>query len=174
MELESLVKQLKKNKLVMPSSSKSVQYHRSKIEKIIPHRDPIFLVDQINKIDIEDRSIESKRFIDPGDHMFQGHFPGKPVYPGVLQIETMGQLGLCLAYFIKEQSPLISDQARPVKGLFTKIHNAGFADQILPGDNIKVLAKMIEFDDFLGIMVSQIIKDETICAYSVLEVYFDE
>ena len=86
----------------------------------------------------------------------------------------MGQSGLCLAHFLGKNSWQITEDSKPIKGLFTKVHHALFISPVLPDDNLVILVKMIEKDDFLGLIASQILKNNTICSLSLLEVYFDE
>ena len=62
-----------------------------KIMKILPHRHPFLFIDKILKIN--DNSIVGLKYVSPDEPYFKGHFPGRPVMPGVLQIEAMAQVG---------------------------------------------------------------------------------
>lgn len=172
---ESSVKRLRKSPMLFSKvSAIHVDYGQSYLQKILPHREPFLLIDQISKIDLVEHMIEVRSEILKSDPIFRGHFPEYPVYPGVLQIEMMGQAGLCLAYFVSLNTTEIAQNALPKKGLFTKIHHAQFLQGVFPNDEISVLAKLEEYDDFLGIVSCQIMKDDQICSMGVLEVYFDE
>lgn len=141
---------------------------------ILPHRDPFVLLDTITSVDLSQQAIKAHRKILANDPVFKGHFPNNPIYPGVLQVEMMGQAALCLAYFIKENTAIVRSDAKPIKSLFTKIHHTAFLDSILPNETVDIIAKMHVIDDLLGIALCQLIKNNKIISYSILEVYFDE
>lgn len=167
-------KKLKKSPLACENLSFSKPYEKEHIHRILPHRDPFLLIDSISKVNLEDKVISTRKHIDPKDPVFLGHFPQSPVYPGVLQVEMMGQTGLCLSYFVKNNTTKITVNAHPVNGLLVKIHKAVFIKPIFPQDNITILAQMVEHDEFLGIVASQVTKDKQVCSYCILEVYFNE
>lgn len=171
-ETNQLIKRLKRQFIELPSeSTTTVDYQKEAIYQLIPHRPPFNLVDQICAINLQNQTIKATTTIAEDDPIFEGHFPGQPVYPGVFQIEMMGQVGLCLASFALWKTTEIT-QTKPIKGLFTRVHNAGFISQILPGDTLDILAQLVEFDEFLGIVAAQIVKDDQIIAHSISEVYF--
>ena len=172
-EKEALTGSLKRDILHLPAESTvKVNFGREDIYKIIPHRPPFALISSITAINLRETIIEATSTIDPADPLFAGHFPGAPVYPGVMQIETMGQAGLCLAYFVKNNTLEIKEGDTPVKGLFTRVHNAGFNKGVLPGDVLTVRVKSIEDDEFMGLMSAQIILNNAVCSHSILEVYY--
>ncbi len=174
-QYENLIKKIKKQPILVPKKSTTlVDYNRKDIQRIIPHRHPFLMIDNLTKINLDEKAIEVERYIDPNNPVFEGHFPNNPVYPGVLQLEIMGQSGLCLAHFLANNSCEITEYSKPIKGLFTKVHHALFMSPVLPNDNLTILVKMIEKDDFMGIIASQILKNNKICSLSLLEVYFDE
>ncbi|MGZ4053870.1 MAG: 3-hydroxyacyl-ACP dehydratase FabZ family protein [Bacteroidia bacterium] len=157
----------------MPSQDTvQVAFGKEDIYKIIPHRPPFALITSITAVNIKEAIVEVTSYVDPKDPVFAGHFPGAPVYPGVFQIETMGQAGLCLAYFIKNNIFDIGENSEPVKGLFTRVHNAGFNKGVMPGDNLTVRVKSIEDDDFMGLMSAQVLINNEIYSHSILEVYY--
>ncbi|MDK2970484.1 MAG: hypothetical protein PWP23_239 [Candidatus Sumerlaeota bacterium] len=63
------------------------------IKKILPHREPFLLVDEITHLDVD--SVRGIKRVSPDESFFEGHFPGNPVLPGVLHIEIMAQVGAC-------------------------------------------------------------------------------
>jgi len=74
-----------------------VQYDINAIKKILPHRYPILLVDRVTELKI-DESIVAYKNITASEPIFEGHFPDKPIYPGVYMIEGMAQAGAVLAF----------------------------------------------------------------------------
>lgn len=97
------------------------------IWNIIPHRYPFLLVDRVTEINGYE-SIKGYKNITINEHVFQGHFPVKPVFPGVLILEAMAQLG---AILILRRFP-------PEKRMayFTGIDNAKFKHAVVPGDRL--------------------------------------
>ena len=102
-------------------------YDKEKIKTILPHRDPFLFIDEIR--DIGEDFIIGVKFVKPDEEYFKGHFPGEPVMPGVLQLETMAQTGGVL---------ILSTVKNPEDYLtfFMKIDNAKFKQKVIPGDTI--------------------------------------
>ena len=95
------------------------------IMNILPHRPPFLFVDKI--LEISENSITGLKYVSPDEPYFKGHFPGRPVMPGVLQIEAMAQVGGVL---------VLSTFPDPEKYLtfFARIENAKFKRTVVPGD----------------------------------------
>jgi len=64
--------------------------HRSEIEKMIPHRPPCLLLDRVEELEPGVRCV-AVMSVDPEDAIFSGHFPSRPILPGILMIEAVGQ-----------------------------------------------------------------------------------
>lgn len=173
--LEENIKILKRKPLTTSASNESaVLFCKDDIKKIIPHRFPFLLVDKINFLDIENSLITGERFIDEADSVFSGHFPQKPIYPGVLQIEIMAQLGLCLAYFVINNTRSISNQNKSVDAMITKLHYAAFNSAVSPNHTLAIHAKILDYNGIIGVIAGQIYVNNQLAAYSILEAYFND
>lgn len=140
---------------------------RAGIEALVPHRGTMLLLDRIDRVDLQRSALLARRTIDPADPVLVGHFPGTPVYPGVLLVEMMGQAGLCLA-------PLLAAPSRAVPAArLTHIHHAAFLAPVLPGDDVTVLAGLLD-ECFTLTAVGQIYRGSTLCAFAISEVYLAE
>jgi UDP-3-O-[3-hydroxymyristoyl] N-acetylglucosamine deacetylase/3-hydroxyacyl-[acyl-carrier-protein] dehydratase len=107
--------------------SKESVYDINDIERILPHRYPFLMVDKI--IEIQENSIVGVKNITMNEPQFTGHFPGNPVFPGVLQIEAMAQVGGIFALTKVEDPHLYSTY-------FMKIDNVRFKQKVMPGDTL--------------------------------------
>lgn len=122
---EQIKKQQQKGKYF--DLTKTPVYTITDIEKLLPHRYPFLLVDKI--MDIQEESIIGVKNVTLNEPMFTGHFPGNPVFPGVLQIEAMAQVGGIFALSKVEDAHLYSTY-------FMKIDKVRFKAKIVPGDTI--------------------------------------
>lgn len=102
-------------------------YTTQDIEKMLPHRYPFLMVDKI--MEIHEESIIGVKNITMNEPIFTGHFPGNPVFPGVLQIEAMAQVGGIFALSKVEDPHLYSTY-------FMKIDNVRFKQKVVPGDQV--------------------------------------
>lgn len=108
----------------------------SKILRILPHRTPFLLIDRV--VDLEPRrSARGIKCVTYNEPFFPGHFPGTPIFPGVLCLEAMGQLMCILAY--ASQSIDTNRQLFYVMG----VEKAKFRHPIIPGDQVEISVRVL-------------------------------
>jgi beta-hydroxyacyl-ACP dehydratase FabZ len=106
------------------------------IMDLLPHRYPILLVDRI--LDYEPKEwIRGVKNVSYNEEIFQGHFPSRPVFPGVYILEAMAQTGGCL--LLQD----IEDRARKVI-YFMGIDGAKFRKPVMPGDQLVMEVKVVQ------------------------------
>ncbi|KPF72896.1 3-hydroxyacyl-ACP dehydratase [Bosea sp. AAP35] len=102
-----------------------------KIMACIPHRYPFLLVDRVVEINGDESGVGIKN-VTINEPQFTGHFPGRPVFPGVLMIEAMAQTaGVLVVSSRGEADPAVSSV------LFTTIDKAKFRKPVVPGDTLR-------------------------------------
>ena len=96
---------------------------------LIPHRYPFILIDRVAELEANS-SIEAYKNVTMNEPFFQGHFPGDPVMPGVLILESMAQAACVLAVKSREDTP------GSFRYYFTAIDGARFKKPVRPGDKL--------------------------------------
>ncbi len=113
------------------------------IQKIIPHRYPLLLVDRILELEPMKRAVGVKN-ITMNEMQFIGHFPGEPIMPGIMLIEAMAQVGGVAMLYPEENRGKIA--------VFGKIDNVRFRRQVVPGDQVITTATVTKIRGNMGII----------------------
>lgn len=113
------------------------------IKELLPHRYPFLLVDRVTHLEPGRRALGYKN-LTANEQFFEGHFPFKPIMPGVLMVEALAQLG-CVAMLAKEEY-------RSSLGVFTGIENFKFRTMVTPGDRLDMEVELIKMKGPLGRM----------------------
>lgn len=99
------------------------------IKKIIPHRHPFLFLDEVIELESLKKAIGIKH-VKADDYFFEGHFPGKPVMPGVIIIESLAQVGAVILLSHPDYLGKIA--------YFTGINNVKFRRSVVPGDVLEL------------------------------------
>ena len=105
------------------------------IRKSLPHRYPFLLVDRIIECDWKERIVGIKN-LTINEPFFQGHFPGEPVMPGVLQLEAMAQVGGILLNRLANLNGAVA--------YFLAIDHARFRRMLVPGDQLRIEVQFLK------------------------------
>ena len=109
------------------------------IMALIPHRYPFLLLDELTKIELNESAVGIKN-VTINEPCFQGHFPGRPVFPGVLIIESMAQTAGCL---VMESIRRSKERMEGSIVYFMTIEEARFRRPVLPGDRLELHVKKV-------------------------------
>jgi len=111
------------------------------IQKIIPHRFPMLLVDRILEIEPMKRAVGIKN-VTINEQFFTGHFPGQPIMPGVLILEAMAQVGGVALLYPEENRGKIA--------VFAGMEKVKFRKPVVPGDQLTMVAELVKVRGNIG------------------------
>ena len=101
---------------------------------IIPHRYPFLMVDKVIEVEPGKRCVAVKN-VTANEPFFQGHFPGRPIMPGVLIVEALAQTGGIAA--------ALAQDGKDKLGVLTGIETMKFKRQVVPGDTLRLEAEIL-------------------------------
>jgi len=114
-----------------------VRMDAAEIRRLLPHREPFLLVDEVLELE-PGRRLVALKHVRPEEPYFAGHFPGAPVMPGVLIVEALAQAGALLLFreVPDRQSKLV---------FFAGIDQARFRAPVFPGDDLRLEIEVLSF-----------------------------
>ena len=126
------------------------------IMRLLPHRYPFLLIDRITSL-IPNHSVEGFKNVTANEPCFQGHFPGRPIFPGVLILEGMAQAGGCMAFCS------VPEMIGKKLIYFAGIDKARFRRPVVPGDQLEYRLEMLKHKRMLMVMKGQaFVKDQLV------------
>jgi 3-hydroxyacyl-[acyl-carrier-protein] dehydratase len=124
------------------AATSPIVHTTAEIQALIPHRWPFLLIDRIVEYDPDAKRIVAIKGVTANEWFFQGHFPGLPVVPGVLQVEALAQT---MAVYVAKQ-PGFGDRI----GLFAGIDDCRFKRIVSPGDTLRLEVTMDKLGSRFG------------------------
>ena len=142
-----------------------------KILDILPHRYPMLLVDRVVELDAY-KSIEAYKNVTMNEDVFNGHFPNRPIYPGVMIIEGMAQAGgilACVSMWGVEDSSCHNKIV-----YFMSIDRAKFRISIVPGDKLVYKLSVIKHKGPVWVIDAKAYVDDKLAAEAELKAMVSE
>ena len=115
------------------TSSLAAPFGRAVIETIIPHRDPFLFLDEVTELEPGKRVVARKQ-VRPDEWFFPGHFPERPIMPGVIMVEALAQAGAVAVLSLEEN--------RGKLALFAGIDDVRFKRIVEPGDELTLTCEV--------------------------------
>lgn len=137
--------------------AKPLRIQISKILEILPHRYPFVMVDRVTEI-LPGKSIRGHKMVSYNEPWSQGHFPGRPILPGVLIIEALAQIGGILAY---ASEPFDTSNSLMY---FLGIDKAKFRHTVTPGDKLDLMVEVLHHRSNVWKLRGEATVEGTLCA----------
>ncbi len=112
------------------------------IKNIIPQREPFLMIDEVEEY-VPGESATAYKHVSEDEYYFKGHFPGNPIMPGVLIVESLAQTGAIAILSMEEN--------KGKNALFGGIDKIRFKKQVVPGDILKLEVKIIKRKGPIGV-----------------------
>lgn len=135
------------------------------IQEILPHRYPFLLVDRVTDIQKNETLIAYKN-VSISENIFQGHFPGHPIYPGVMILEGMAQAGGILAF---KSMDMTKEEAAQKVVYFMSIDNAKFRSPVKPGDRLEYRISVIKHKGSIWMLKGEAYVDDKLVSEAELK-----
>lgn len=124
------------------------------IQKLLPHRYPFLLVDRVTELEAG-RFAKGYKNLSSNEAFFNGHFPGNPIMPGVLQVEALAQLGAVAVLSLEEYKDKLA--------VFAGIDGVRFKRQVVPGDRLDMEVEITQLRRNIGRGKAKAFVDGELC-----------
>ncbi len=138
----------------------------TQIQEILPHRYPFLLIDRVEDMELGSW-IKAYKNVTISENVFQGHFPGHPIYPGVMIIEGMAQAGGVLAF--KSMSEKEQQDTSNKVVYFMSIDKAKFRKPVVPGDKLEYELQVLKHKGNIWVLKGKAIVDGVVMAEAELK-----
>lgn len=136
------------------------------IQKILPHRYPFPLVDRVTDM-VEGESITAYKNVSISEPVFEGHFPGHPIYPGVMILEGMAQAGGILSFL--SMGEMTEEEIASKVVYFMSIDKAKFRMPVRPGDKLEYRITVIKQKGTIWMLKGQAFVDDKLASEAELK-----
>jgi 3-hydroxyacyl-[acyl-carrier-protein] dehydratase len=148
---------------------------RSGIESLVPQRDPFLFLDGVPCVDPAQGTIVCRYDLRRAAPVLAGHIPGRPAWPGVLQVEAVGQAGLCLVRLKRrmgrerESQPTAAGAESSPRDDFSLTHivAARFMRPVVPGADLEIVACALP-DGLFTLFVGQCLQEDAVCGVAAV------
>lgn len=145
-----------------PERARGPDLDRGRIEGLLPHRGSFLLIDRITRIDPATATVVCRYDLTRARATLDDHFPGRPMFPGVLQVEAIGQAGLCLTRLMPEGN---GGSEGPF--MLTQILAAQFVRPVSPDGDLEIVARVLP-DGLFTIVVGQCLQRDEVCTVAAV------
>jgi len=135
------------------------------IQEILPHRYPFLLVDRVTGLE-KNENLTAYKNVSISENVFQGHFPGHPIYPGVMILEGMAQAGGILAFKSMDMS---KEEAAQKVVYFMSIDKAKFRAPVKPGDQLEYRISVIKHKGAIWMLKGEAFVDDKMVSEAELK-----
>ena len=135
------------------------------IQEILPHRYPFLLVDRVTHIE-KNETLFAYKNVSISENIFQGHFPGHPIYPGVMILEGMAQAGGILAFKSMDMS---KEEVAQKVVYFMSIDKAKFRSPVKPGDKLEYRISVIKHKGAIWMLKGEAFVDDKLVSEAELK-----